>query len=156
MSSTTTSASPACTGNILVLPVQDAACGLSNTGNNTDIMTKCCRDADVEKYNDDCGLYCLAQGQNIGDLSSCIQGNGVNPSEIFCRGNMTATATAPAPSQTDDNDGDDDDEDATPTDDDDDGAEPTGAAVRLGQPVSKAGLGLLAMLFSSAFMGIAA
>ncbi|KAL4867649.1 hypothetical protein BDV12DRAFT_118297 [Aspergillus spectabilis] len=165
MSATTTSSAPeaSCSGGISswILPVQDAACGLVNSGGNySTIMDDCCADADVEPFNDDCGLYCLAQGQSVGDLLSCIEDKGATPGEFFCSGNLTATATAPAPSQTgnndnDDNDDNDDDSDATPTSDSDD-SEPTGAAARLGQPVSKAGLGVLAMLFASALMGAVA
>ncbi|KAL4875438.1 hypothetical protein BJY04DRAFT_223997 [Aspergillus karnatakaensis] len=167
MSATTTSSAPeaSCTGGISswILPVNDAACGLINSGGNySQIMDSCCADADVESFNDDCGIYCLAQGQSVGDLLSCIEDKGATPGDFFCSGNLTATATAPAPTQTGDNDNDDDDDDdndndsddASPTSDDDD-PEPTGAAARLSQPVSKTGLGVLAMLFASALFGVA-
>ncbi|KAL5340927.1 hypothetical protein BJX70DRAFT_396309 [Aspergillus crustosus] len=162
MSATTTSSAPSasCSGGVSswILPVQDAACALVNSGGNSStILDRCCADADVESFNDDCGLYCLAQGQNVGDLLSCIEDGGATPGQFFCSGNMTATATAPAPSATGDNDNDDDnddDDDASPTSDAEDGG-PTGAAVRLNQPVSKTGLGVLAMLFASAFLGVA-
>ncbi|KAL3492036.1 hypothetical protein BJX62DRAFT_114487 [Aspergillus germanicus] len=157
MSSTNTT----CTGvSAWILPVQDAACGLPNTGNGSSIMDKCCGVADVSKYNDDCGLYCLAQGQNVGDLLSCIEDAGATPGQFFCSGNQTATATAAVPSSTggNDDDNDDDNDDPSSTSDSDE-AEPTetdNAGVRLGQPVSKTGLGVLAMLFCSALLGVAA
>jgi hypothetical protein len=165
MSATTTvtssAPSAACTGNIWVLPVQDAACGLPNTGNYSDIMDECCAQADVETYNDDCGLYCLAQGQNVGSLLDCIENHGATPGDFFCSGNMTATATAPAPSATetgdnDDDNDDDDDDDSTPTNDAEAPSNTDSAGVRLNQPVSKTGLGVLAMLFCSALMGVVA
>ncbi|KAL2801928.1 hypothetical protein BJX63DRAFT_140004 [Aspergillus granulosus] len=159
MSSTTTSSAAAatCTGGVSswILPVQDAACGLPSTGNYSTIMDKCCGIADVESFNDDCGLYCLAQGQSVGDLLSCIEDSGATPGEFFCSANLTATATAAAPSQTGDNDDDDDDDDSTSTSDSD-AAEPSNAGMRLGQPVSKTGLGVIAMLFCSALLGVAA
>ncbi|KAL2832505.1 hypothetical protein BDW59DRAFT_105653 [Aspergillus cavernicola] len=148
MSSTTSSAAPTCTGNRWVLPVQDAACGLPNSGNYSDIMDDCCAVAEVRTYQDDCGLYCLAQGQNVSSLLSCIEDSGATPGDFFCSGNMSATATAPAPSATQTSDNNDDDP-AAPTN--------TGnAGVRLNQPVSKSGLGVLAVLFCSALLGVAA
>ncbi|KAJ0422657.1 hypothetical protein BJY00DRAFT_311024 [Aspergillus carlsbadensis] len=162
MSSTTTSSAPAatCSGGVSawILPVQDAACGLPNSGNSSDIMDKCCGVADVDTFNDDCGLYCLAQGQNVGDLLSCIEDAGATPGQFFCSGNQSATATAPVPSSTGGSDDDDDDSDPSSTSDSDE-AEPSetdNAGVRLGQPVSKTGLGVLAMLFCSALLGVAA
>lgn len=64
-------------------------------GNHTDIMSTCCKTADVVSYYDDCGLYCLADGQTVGDLTSCLYQNGAAWQDVFCRGNTTATATAP-------------------------------------------------------------
>ncbi|KAL3462689.1 hypothetical protein BJX64DRAFT_288153 [Aspergillus heterothallicus] len=163
MSSTTTSSAAAstCTGGVSswILPVQDAACGLPSSGNYSTIMDKCCGVADVDSFNDDCGLYCLAQGQSVGDLLSCIEDSGATPGEFFCSGNMTATATAAVPSQTGDNDDDDDNDSDPSSTSDSDAAEPSetdNAGVRLEQPVSKTGLGVLAMLFCSALLGVAA
>ncbi|KAL2849837.1 hypothetical protein BJY01DRAFT_245775 [Aspergillus pseudoustus] len=160
MSATTTSSAAAatCTGGVSswILPVQDAACGLPSAGNASAIMDKCCGIADVTSFNDDCGLYCLAQGQNVGDLLHCIEDAGAIPGQFFCTANQTATATAAPPSQTSDND-DDDDNNSTSTSDND-AAEPSesdNAGLRLSQPVSKTGLGVIAMLFCSALFGVA-
>ncbi|OOF91375.1 hypothetical protein ASPCADRAFT_211201 [Aspergillus carbonarius ITEM 5010] len=93
-SATSTSIPTTCTtGNIYVLPIQDAACALPNTGNASTIMSKCCSPASPTTYDNDCGIYCLAQGQSVKDLLSCIQSNGA-VTEPFCSGNMSATATA--------------------------------------------------------------
>ncbi|KAF4252985.1 hypothetical protein KXX16_007073 [Aspergillus fumigatus] len=90
---TGTAAASTCTGNRWVLPVQDVACALPATGNYSSIMDKCCSPAAVTKYNDGCGLYCLAQGQSMGDLLDCIKENGGNK-DVFCGGQLNATATA--------------------------------------------------------------
>ncbi|KAL3474265.1 hypothetical protein BJX99DRAFT_181990 [Aspergillus californicus] len=155
MSTTTSSAAASCTGNQWVLPTQDAACALPNTGNYSDIMDNCCDVADVETYNDDCGLYCLAQGQNVSSLLSCIEDNGATPGDFFCSGNMSATATAPAPSATQTSDNGDDDNSSS-SDDADSPTTTDNAGVRLAQPVSKTGLGVLGMLFCSALLGVVA
>ncbi|KAL4918715.1 hypothetical protein BDW62DRAFT_180885 [Aspergillus aurantiobrunneus] len=148
--SSITSAAPSCTGNAWVLPVQDIACAVTtNSGNYSDIMDQCCGVADVESYNDDCGLYCLAQGQDGQTLLDCIQDQGVANNEVFCGGNLTQTASAPAPTST----GDSDDDSATPTDDAD-APEDTGNAAVSAPVVNKAGLGVLAMVFCSALMGV--
>jgi hypothetical protein len=81
---------------IYTLPTTDAACAIPNkpSSNYTDVMAKCCHDAPVTKYANDCGLYCLAAGQSIGGLASCLTGNGVSFGEAFCNKNTTSTATA--------------------------------------------------------------
>lgn len=43
--------------NIYEIPTQDAACAMPFGGNHTEILTKCCGDANVISYYDDCGLY---------------------------------------------------------------------------------------------------
>ncbi|GAQ42961.1 hypothetical protein AtubIFM56815_008515 [Aspergillus tubingensis] len=90
---TTTASTCTSTGNLYVLPVQDAACALPNTNNASAIMDKCCSPASPTKYDNDCGIYCLAQGQDVKELLSCIQSNGA-VEDPFCSGNLTATATA--------------------------------------------------------------
>ncbi|PKX93367.1 uncharacterized protein P174DRAFT_461794 [Aspergillus novofumigatus IBT 16806] len=90
---TGTAATATCTGNRWVLPVQDVACALPSTGNYSSIMDKCCPPAAVTKYNDGCGLYCLAQGHSMGKLLACINENGGNK-DVFCGGQLNATATA--------------------------------------------------------------
>lgn len=155
MSATTSSSAAAtCTGNAWVLPVQDIACGLISTSDKySDIMDKCCKDAKVESYNDDCGLYCLAQGQSGRDLLDCISDEGAKDGDFFCGGNLTHTASAALPSKTassnDDDSDNDSDSDSDSSDDKDN------AAVRA-PAVNKAGLGVLAMLFCTALLGYAA
>ncbi|KAL4889900.1 hypothetical protein BDV59DRAFT_102490 [Aspergillus ambiguus] len=153
MSTTTSAASAAstCTGNRWVLPVQDAACGLPNTGNYSAVMDKCCSPAKVTKYDDDCGLYCLAQEQSTKDLLDCIYDNSASSvhGDVFCSGNMTATATAAVPSST----GSDSTGTATGT-----GAQASATgentAVAMKQPLSKGGLGVLAVLGLSAVLSV--
>ncbi|KAL4787616.1 hypothetical protein BJX76DRAFT_301923 [Aspergillus varians] len=157
MSATNTSSAPAatCTGNSWVLPVQDVACGLiKSTNNYSEIMKDCCGDAEVKSYNDDCGLYCLAQGQDGQSLLDCIQDKGATNGDFFCGGNLTHSATAAAPTKTGSND-DDDSNSASATNDADGAANTDNAAVRA-PVVNKAGLGVLAMLFCSAVVGVVA
>ncbi|PWY66789.1 hypothetical protein BO94DRAFT_561263 [Aspergillus sclerotioniger CBS 115572] len=102
--SLTTTSSPTTTtncttANIYILPIQDAACALPNTGNASSIMSKCCSPASPTTYDNDCGIYCLAQDQSVRDLLNCIQSNGA-VTEPFCSGNMSATATASISSST--------------------------------------------------------
>ncbi|KAF3063558.1 hypothetical protein GL218_01370 [Daldinia childiae] len=95
-----TPSSSGCGALLYVIPVQDAACALPATGNNTDILGACCGSADVVSYYDGCGLYCLAAGQTVGDLTKCLGNKGASPGNIFCNQNTTATATdtgAPLP-----------------------------------------------------------
>jgi hypothetical protein len=35
-------------------------------------LQKCCKNAKVTKYDNDCGIYCLAQGQDVDKLQSCL------------------------------------------------------------------------------------
>lgn len=141
-----TSSAPAsvstCTGSTRWdIPIKDAACAVPNTGNYTDIMDKCCGPAKVTKYDKDCGIYCLAQEQSLGDLTDCFRDNGAKDGEFFCnkeKMNATATAAVPSASKTDSA--------AKET-----GSE--GAAVHAMQPVSKGGLGVFAMLCVSVVLG---
>ncbi|ETS74049.1 hypothetical protein PFICI_13915 [Pestalotiopsis fici W106-1] len=95
MSTTTTSASASatCGARLYDIPVQDAACALPYGGNHTDIMSACCKSADVISYYGDCGVYCLALDQSVADLTSCLFDQGAADQDVFCRGNTTATAT---------------------------------------------------------------
>ncbi|KAL4932350.1 uncharacterized protein BDV17DRAFT_194725 [Aspergillus undulatus] len=160
MSSTTssTAAAATCTGSPWELPVQDIACAITtNTDETSSIMDKCCADANVETYNDDCSIYCLAQGQSGQDLLDCLKDEGATDGQYFCSAagaNLTQTATAPVPTATGNDDGDDDE--PSSTDDAEDPETTDNAAVTLGQPVNKAGLGVLAMLLVSAVMGVVA
>ncbi|KAF9883907.1 hypothetical protein FE257_002650 [Aspergillus nanangensis] len=149
--STTTTAAATCTGNRWVLPIQDAACGLPKTGNYTDVMDKCCSPAKVTKYDDDCGVYCLAQDQSVKDLLDCITSNA-GPTvhgDVFCSGNMSATATAAVPSKTGDKTGTatNTGAQATSTGDDENNAV-------MKQTLSKGGMGVLALMGLSALMSV--
>jgi hypothetical protein len=96
MSTATTSSAAAastCAAQLYNIPVSDAACAISYGGNHTDIMSECCNGADVVSYYDNCGLYCLAQGQNVGTLTDCMFKNGASYSEVFCNQQQNATAT---------------------------------------------------------------
>jgi hypothetical protein len=88
----------ACGGSSLLydIPTQDASCAMPFGGNHTDIMAKCCGSADVVSYYNNCGLYCLAQGQTVADLTACLFKEGAASNEVFCRGNTTASATGSA------------------------------------------------------------
>ncbi|KAI3390631.1 hypothetical protein diail_9010 [Diaporthe ilicicola] len=91
------SATSTCVGPSLYdIPVNDTACAVPYGGNHTDVMSKCCKSADVVSYEDNCGLYCLVIGQTVDDLTSCLYGDGIGWADAFCRGtgNDTATATA--------------------------------------------------------------
>jgi hypothetical protein len=141
------------------LPTQDIACAVtfrSPDGLPDDIedkMQSCCKDADVESFAQDCGLYCHAIGQSVADLTKCFQDAGIQPGWIWCNGNNTATATRTkdddGPEETGEpNDGDDEEESgASPS--------PSNAAGRVRvfeeKGVSKVGVGLIVMLASAAF-----
>ncbi|KAH9987665.1 hypothetical protein F4779DRAFT_632338 [Xylariaceae sp. FL0662B] len=86
-------ASTACT-NLYDTPVRDAVCAMPFANNNTEIMSACCKKADVVSYYNNCGLYCLAIDQSIADLTKCLYEKGAAWEAVFCRGNETATATA--------------------------------------------------------------
>ncbi|KAI1630623.1 hypothetical protein F4809DRAFT_636062 [Biscogniauxia mediterranea] len=95
-STTAASASATATGcgNLYDIPAHDASCAMAYGGNHTDIMAQCCGAADVVSYYDGCGLYCLAVGQTVGDLTDCLYARGAAYQDVFCYGNTTATATA--------------------------------------------------------------
>lgn len=97
---TGTSAAPSATGtcaspSLYDIPLNDTACAVPYGGNHTDVMTTCCKSADVVSYNDDCGLYCLAIDQTVTDITDCLYQNGIAWADAFCNGvgNDTATAT---------------------------------------------------------------
>lgn len=79
--------------NVYDIPTQDAACAMPYGSNHTDIMSRCCDSANVISYYDDCGLYCLAIGQDVGNLTQCLFDNGAADTDVWCRGNQTQTAT---------------------------------------------------------------
>ncbi|OOQ83621.1 hypothetical protein PEBR_35742 [Penicillium brasilianum] len=136
-----------CTGNVYVLPnVTDAACGAPISGNITDAFDSCCKGNSAVKYDNDCGIYCLAQDQTVDELTKCLEKESGTYS-IFCnkRGNATATAAATTTKAT-----------STGTATGTSAASTSSGAAVLNQPVSKTGLGVMAMLFCSALMGIVA
>lgn len=95
MSSTTSSLAATATAcaNLYDTPVQDAACAMPYSRDHVDQMQSCCKNADVVSYYNNCGLYCLAQGQSVADLTDCLFKKGAAYQDVFCRGNTTATAT---------------------------------------------------------------
>ncbi|KAL1883339.1 hypothetical protein Daus18300_000397 [Diaporthe australafricana] len=78
------------------IPVNDTACAIPYGGNHTDVMSNCCKSADVVSYQDNCGLYCLVIDQTVSDVTDCLYGDGIAWADAFCNGegNDTATATA--------------------------------------------------------------
>lgn len=137
-----------CTGNVYVLPdVTDAACGAPISGNMTSAFDSCCKGNSPVKYENDCGIYCLAQEQTVDQLTKCLEQKSGTYS-IFCnkRGNATATATATKATT------------GSPTGSSTGTSAPStssGAAVA-NQPVSMTGLGVIAMMFCSALLGVVA
>ncbi|UNI18056.1 hypothetical protein JDV02_004352 [Purpureocillium takamizusanense] len=88
----TPSPGPSC-HNLFDPPTADAACAMPFSDNNVNLMRSCCKGAQVVSYYNKCGLYCLAQGQSVGDLTSCLYKANAPWNSVFCRGNTTATAT---------------------------------------------------------------
>jgi hypothetical protein len=90
------SATNTCAGPSLYdIPVSDKACAVPAGGNHTEVMSQCCKGADIVSYNDGCGLYCLAIGQPVEDITNCLFSNGIPYQDGFCngKGNDTASAT---------------------------------------------------------------
>ncbi|OQE18774.1 hypothetical protein PENSTE_c017G09422 [Penicillium steckii] len=153
MSVTTTSAAAAassCTPS-WEIPVTDVACAGQITGNITEVFDTCCKGNSPVKYNDDCNIYCLAQGQTKKELTDCLtEKSGDN--RIFCgagKPNATATAEATTTKETGTSTG-------TSTSSSSSGTSTETNAAVLNQPISKTGLGLVAMLFCSALAGVVA
>jgi hypothetical protein len=57
-------------------------------------MSHCCGPVAVIGYYNNYGLYCLAQGQTVGQLVDYLTADGIRYSNVFCNTNMNATATA--------------------------------------------------------------
>lgn len=151
-SSTTSSVSAtstACGGSVWEIPTTDAACAAVISGNITDVMDDCCKDAKVSKYDNDCGIYCLAQGQDVNKLQSCLTSKSGNYNNVFCNAalNATATATATGSKSTSSGTGTSTQSSTSSTS--------TNAAIA-NQPISKSGVGLIALLFGSALMAVVA
>ncbi|KAJ6438890.1 Fungal transcriptional regulatory protein, N-terminal [Purpureocillium lavendulum] len=94
---TSSSVAPASTtascANLYDIPTADAACAMPHSDNNVKLMSSCCKGSQVVSYFNKCGLYCLAQGQSVGDLTSCLYKANAPWNSVFCRGNTSATAT---------------------------------------------------------------
>lgn len=168
MPSATTTAAPAsgtCAANLYDTPVRDIACAMPHSDKNIDMMTKCCKDADIVSYYDDCGIYCLALGQSSEDLSKCLYDAGAKYENVFCRdgGDASATATGntkPLPSADtevvkggkggDDKDDDGDDKDGDDEDGDDDDS---AAGVARPQHTTLAGVVVGTLLFTATAFG---
>ncbi|CAG7965213.1 unnamed protein product [Penicillium nalgiovense] len=147
-SSTTSSVSAtstACGGSVWQIPTTDAACAAVVSGNMTDVMDDCCKNAKVTKYDNDCGIYCLAQGQDVDKLQSCITSKSGNYHDVFCNAALNATATATTTGSKSTSSGPSTESPATSTS--------TNAAIA-NQPISKSGVGLIALLFGSALMAV--
>ncbi|KAJ6138695.1 hypothetical protein N7471_005181 [Penicillium samsonianum] len=147
-SSTTSSVSAtstACGGSVWEIPTTDAACAAIISGNMTDVMDECCKNAKVSKYDNDCGIYCLAQGQDVNKLQSCLTSKSGNYQNVFCNARLNATATATGSKSTSSGTGTSTASSATST-------SPNAAIAN--QPISKSGVGLIALLFGSALMAV--
>lgn len=146
----TSTASICATANYNQYPTTDVFCAVASTeglpSNYSDILGNCCKDAPVEKYANDCALYCLVSGQSVSDINKCFQDGGVKPQLILCNGNNSASATGKPSAATTRNPS------ATGTQG---STQSKGAApgYRAPQGVSKVGLGMLAVLFVSAAIG---
>ncbi|KAJ5960669.1 uncharacterized protein N7479_007819 [Penicillium vulpinum] len=146
--STTSGASAtgtACAARVWQIPTTDAACAAVVSGNMTDVMESCCKRAKIFKYDNDCGIYCLAQGQEVNELQSCLTNRRGNDHVVFCNAasNATATATRARSTSTGTH------RDSYPT------STSTNAAIA-NQSVSKSSLGFIALLLGSTFMAIIA
>lgn len=96
---TTSSSAPASTGcgaTLYVIPAPGAACAMPFRNNNTAILSACCGRADVVSYSNNCGLYCLAQGQNVGTLTSCMFHEGAPYADVFCNAMLDGTSNPAA------------------------------------------------------------
>lgn len=144
MSTTTTSlgaSATACGSSVWQIPTTDAACAAVIRGNITDAMNDCCKDASTHKYENDCAIYCLAQGQDINKLQKCLTSKSGNYNDVFCNAALNATATASDSKST---------STSTSTSTGSTSTSTNNAAVPA--HVSKSGLGLIALIFGSAFM----
>jgi hypothetical protein len=143
------SSSSCSTADFTRFPTSDIACAVGSTqgvpSNTSDVFKNCCKSASVESFNGPCGYYCLSVQQTVAELQKCFMDGGVKPGSIFCNGNNTATATGKGGAS------------ASPTAS---GKGATGTASAGTKPnggvavgVSKMGLGMLGMVFVSAFAG---
>ncbi|KAF9770025.1 hypothetical protein IL306_012470 [Fusarium sp. DS 682] len=100
MSSTVSTAiaapSTGCASLLYDIPNKDNTCALPSKSNNTEILQKCCGDAKIVSYRDDCGIYCVALDQTIDDLSDCFFSHGAPRADVFCSGTNKTTKTKDA------------------------------------------------------------
>ncbi|BAE59636.1 unnamed protein product [Aspergillus oryzae RIB40] len=75
------------------IPVQDAACAVPYKDQYTKLLSKCCNNAPVSAYDNDCAIYCLAVGQSVQDLTDCLYDAKVDWGDVWCFGNTSASAT---------------------------------------------------------------
>lgn len=132
-------------------PTADAACAVGGTSgvpsNYADILKGCCKSAPVESWNSGCALWCLAADQSIADLQKCWQDGGVAAGGIFCNQPNNATATE-KPSGTGSGTKQTGSGGASSST-----SSPGAAPVTVPKGVSKAGLGMLAVVLGSAVFG---
>ena len=145
----TTATATACGSNLWQLPTTDAACGAILHGNMSDVFDDCCKGDAPVKYNGDCNIYCLAQDQTVDKLQNCLTSKSNNYHDVFCNAALNATATASATTTTKST------STGTQTSSTSTSTSTKNAAV-VTQPVSMAGLSLIAMLFCSTLMGVLA
>ncbi|RGP76004.1 hypothetical protein FSPOR_398 [Fusarium sporotrichioides] len=119
-SASSPSASTACAAQLYNQPNQDNTCAMPYKKEYLSMMEKCCGDAKIVSYYDDCGVYCVALDQTIGELSKCLFDAGAANQDVFCSGSKKTTKTKDADvpataeasvvsSKDDDKDGDDED-----------------------------------------------
>ncbi|KAL4930473.1 uncharacterized protein BDV17DRAFT_289702 [Aspergillus undulatus] len=100
MSTTTTTTASAtaaistCHAELYNIPTHDAACAMPKNDTYHSLMSSCCGSASVITYSD-CGYYCLAQGQTVGDLAECLI-KGSAAGQVWCNNGANATATGTA------------------------------------------------------------
>lgn len=142
--STAASASSTACTSVWDVPTTDVACGTTLKGNMTDVFDECCKGNAPVKFQHDCGIYCLAQGQTVDKLRDCLTSKSNEYHGVFCNSNKAnATATAAASTTRSTSSGT---ETGTSTS--------TKNAAVGNQPISKSGLGVVAVLFCSAMMGV--
>lgn len=94
LSSVAPTATAACGATLYDIPVADIACAMPYGGNHTDILSECCKDADIVAYRNNCGLYCLVMDQTVDELTECLFDKGAARTAVWCSGNGTESATA--------------------------------------------------------------
>jgi hypothetical protein len=165
------SASTACAAQLYNQPNQDNTCAMPYKESYIPMMEKCCGDAKVISYYDNCGIYCVALDQTIGELNKCLYDAGAADPDVFCSGSkkttktkdadVPATAEASVVSSKDDDDKDDEDSSSaasssgtatgTASSSDETSSETGNAAPSLAPKsgISTVGLAIGALLFSS-------